>query len=123
VVDDQEEMRTIIAGKLGECGAAVTVAASGSEALALLEESAFDALLCDMSMPEMDGYELIRRLRAMETDSEQRQPAIALTVLSRPEDRLRVLQAGFQMSVAKPVEPDELVVAIARIVRFGQEQS
>jgi PAS domain S-box-containing protein len=123
VVDDQEEMRTIIAGKLGERGAAVTVEASGREALALLEESAFDALVCDMSMPEMDGYEMIRRLRAMETDSEQRLPAIALTALSRPEDRLRVIQADFQMYVAKPVEPDELVVAIARIVRFGQEQS
>jgi PAS domain S-box-containing protein len=122
VVDDQEDMRAVIAGTLGEYGAAVTVAASGREALELLERSAFDALVCDIAMPEMDGYELIRHLRATETAHGQRLPAIALTALARPEDRLQALKDGFQMYVAKPVELDELVVAIASIVRFQKEQ-
>jgi len=74
-------------------------------------------------MPEMDGYELIRRLRAMETARGQRLPAIALLSLARREDRLQALKAGFQMYIAKPVELDELVVAITCIVRFQQERT
>jgi PAS domain S-box-containing protein len=123
VVDDQEEMRAIIAGKLGKRGAAVTVAASGREALELLEGSAFDALVCDIAMPEMDGYELIRRLRAMEKTREQRLPAIALTALARSEDRIEALKAGFQVHIAKPVELNELVIILASIVQFQQRQS
>jgi CheY-like chemotaxis protein len=106
---------------LGEYGAAVTVAASGREALELLEGLAFDAMVCDICMPEMDGYELIRHLRAMETAREQRLPAIALTALARRQDRLQALKAGFQMYVAKPVELYELVVTLASITQFQQE--
>jgi signal transduction histidine kinase len=124
VVDDQEEAREMIAVTLDEWGAAVTVAASGREALELLERSAFDAMVCDIAMPEMDGYEVINRLRAMEKASGQRMPAIALTALARPEDRLQAMKAGFQMHVAKPVELAELVMALASIVRSpDQEQS
>ena len=88
VVDDQEEARLMIAQSLGEWGAAVTAAASGREALALIEGAAFDALVCDIAMPEMDGYEVIGRLRAMEGDTElshlSRLPAVALTALGAP---------------------------------------
>jgi PAS domain S-box-containing protein len=124
VVDDQEEAREIIAETLGEYGAAVTVAASGREALEQLERSAFDALICDISMPEMDGYEMVGRLREMETARGQRLPAIALTALTRREDRLQALRAGFQAHVAKPVKLAELVVIIDSIVRmYSQERS
>ena len=64
-------------------------------------------------MPEMDGYELLRRLR--EQKLSQRLPAIALTAHTRPQDRLRALAAGFQMHVAKPVEPEELITVIASL--------
>jgi CheY-like chemotaxis protein len=120
VVDDQEEARVMIAETLGDCGAAVTVAASGREALDLLERSAFDALVCDIAMPEMDGYELIRRLRTMEKarGPRQRLPAVALTALARSEDRVQAVRAGFQAHVAKPVTLAELVVVLAGLVRF-----
>jgi PAS domain S-box-containing protein len=121
VVDDQEEARLMIAQSLGEWGATVTAAASGREALALIEGAAFDALVCDIAMPEMDGYEVIGRLRAMggapELSYLSRLPAIALTALARPEDRMQSLAAGFQMHVAKPVELAELIVVIATLTR------
>jgi PAS domain S-box-containing protein len=122
VVDDQEEARTMIAEMLDECGAAVTVAASGHEALELLEGSAFDALVCDIAMPEMDGYDLIRRLRTMETGRGQRTPAIALTALARSEDRLEALRAGFQTHVAKPIKLSELVIVLAGLVRLHKQE-
>jgi PAS domain S-box-containing protein len=125
VVDDQEEARLMIAQSLGEWGAAVTAAASGGEALALIEGAAFDALVCDIAMPEMDGYEVIGRLRAMggapELSRLSRLPAVALTALARPEDRLQSLAAGFQMHVAKPVELAELIMVIATLIRNQQQ--
>jgi CheY-like chemotaxis protein len=125
VVDDQEEARMMIAQSLGEWGAAVTAAASGREALALIEGAAFDALVCDIAMPEMDGYEVIGRLRAMGESPElyhvSRLPAVALTALARPEDRMQSLAAGFQMHVAKPVELAELIMVIATLTRNRQQ--
>jgi PAS domain S-box-containing protein len=121
VVDDHEETRLMIAQSLGDWGAAVTAVASGREALALIEGAAFDALVCDIAMPEMDGYEVLGRLRAMggapELSHLSRLPAIALTALARPEDRMQTLAAGFQMHVAKPVELAELIVVIATLTR------
>jgi signal transduction histidine kinase/ActR/RegA family two-component response regulator len=121
VVDDQEEARLMIAQSLGEWGATVTAAASGREALALIEREAFDALVCDIAMPEMDGYEVIGRLRAMggphEPSRVSRMPAVALTALARPEDRMQSLAAGFQMHIAKPVELAELIMVIASLTR------
>jgi CheY-like chemotaxis protein len=121
VVDDQEEARLMIAQSLGERGAVVTAAASGREALALIEGAAFDALVCDVAMPDMDGYEVIGRLRALGASPEMsylsRLPAIALTALARPEDRVQSLTAGFQMHVAKPVELAELIMVIAALIR------
>jgi PAS domain S-box-containing protein len=124
VVDDQDEARLMIAQSLGERGAVVTAAASGREALALIEGAAFDALVCDIAMPEMDGYEVIGRLRALGASPElsylSRLPAIAMTALARPEDRMQSLTAGFQMHVAKPVELAELIMVVAALIRDRQ---
>jgi len=110
---------------LVEWGAAVTAVASGREALALIEGAVFDALVCDIAMPEMDGYEVIGRLRAMggapERSHLSRLPAVALTALARPEDRMQSLAAGFQMHVAKPVEPAELIMVIATLTRSHRQ--
>jgi PAS domain S-box-containing protein len=122
VVDDHEDAREMVAEALGERGAAVTVATSGREALELLERSEFDALVCDIAMPEMDGYELIRRLRAMEKANGRRMPAIALTALAHREDRLQALRAGFHAHVSKPVQLAELVITLAGVVRWGQQE-
>jgi CheY-like chemotaxis protein len=75
-------------------------------------------------MPEMDGYELMRRLRAMEKAHGKRMSAIALTAMARPEDRLRALRAGFQAHIAKPIKLGELVIVLAGVVQWrSQTQS
>ena len=72
-------------------------------------------LISDIEMPEADGYQLIRKLREMESRRGRRAPAIALTAYARTEDRLRSLSAGFDMHVTKPVEPIELLTIVANL--------
>jgi PAS domain S-box-containing protein len=122
VVDDQEEARVILTQTLGEYGAQVTAVSSGAEALALLSDPrggrSPDALILDIAMPDEDGYTVLNKVRALEARrgaAPNRIPAIALTAHARAEDRLRALQAGFDMHVAKPVEPAELAVVIASL--------
>jgi PAS domain S-box-containing protein len=122
VVDDQEEARVLLTQALNEYGAQVTAVPSGSEALALLEAPPGgrrpDVLILDIAMPDEDGYEVLKKVRALEArrgDAAGPIPAVALTAYGRSEDRLRALQEGFQMHVAKPVEPAELAVVIASL--------
>jgi len=77
-----------------------------------------DALILDIAMPDEDGYTVLKKVRALEAEGRaaaDRIPAIALTAYGRGEDRLRALQAGFHMHVAKPVEPAELAVVVASL--------
>jgi PAS domain S-box-containing protein len=120
VVDDQEEARELLSQTLSEYGAQVTAVSSGAEALAFLSDPPGgkrpDALIMDIAMPDEDGYTALKKVRALEAEqgvAADRIPAIALTAHGRSEDRLRALQAGFQMHVAKPVEPAELALVIA----------
>src|SRR5262249_9482109 len=122
VVDDQEEARVVLTQALSEYGARVTAVSSGAEALALLSDPLSgkrpDALILDIAMPDEDGYTVLKKVRALEAErgaATDRIPAIALTAYGRSEDRLRALQAGLQMHVAKPVEPAELAVVIASL--------
>jgi CheY-like chemotaxis protein len=122
VVDDQEEARELLIQALSNYGAQVTAASSGVEALAFLSNPPGgrrpDVLILDIAMPDEDGYTALKKVRAMEAEqgaAADRIPAIALTAYGRGEDRLRALQAGFQMHVAKPVEPAELAVVIASL--------
>jgi CheY-like chemotaxis protein len=110
VVDDEVDGREILAVTLEGCGAIVASAQSGAEALGLVETFAPDVLISDIGMPQMDGYEFLRRVRAQ---SQRMIPAIALTAFARPGDRTRALRAGFLVHVSKPVEPGELVATIA----------
>ncbi|MFN7929230.1 MAG: PAS domain S-box protein [Blastocatellia bacterium] len=127
VVDDQEEVRLLMTQTLSEWGATVTAAASGSAALAILAQTKFDVLACDIAMPDMDGYEVVKRLRMRERAQgltpDARLPAIALTSLARTEDRLQVLAAGFQLHVAKPVELAELIMVIASLTQNQQQHA
>ena len=124
VVDDQEDAREALATMLARHGAEVSAAGSGSEALALLAESLESApphvLVCDIAMPELDGYAVIGKLRALEKEHRiplsAQIPAIALTAYAQPKDRVRALRAGFQTHLAKPVEPAELIRVIASLV-------
>ena len=90
-------------------------AASAEEAEALLNEQLPDVIVSDIEMPEVSGYDLIRRLRRSDRAEIRRLPAVALTAYARTEDRMKALLAGFQTHVAKPVEPAELVTVIASL--------
>jgi signal transduction histidine kinase/CheY-like chemotaxis protein len=112
VVDDDADSCELLRRVLVECEAEVRTAGSASEALALLAEP-FDILVSDIGMPDLDGYEFLRRLRAQG----DRTPAVAVTAFARAEDRIRALQAGYNMHVSKPLEPLELLAVIASLVR------
>jgi PAS domain S-box-containing protein len=112
VVDDEADARGLLHTVLSQCGAQVTAVGSAAEALRALGVGEHDVLVSDVSMPEEDGYSLIRKVRTL-PDERARIPAAALTAYARAEDRETALAAGFHVHVAKPVEPVEL----ARIVR------
>jgi PAS domain S-box-containing protein len=115
VVDDEPSTCEMVSISFEQCGSKVRTTASAAGALATIEEWKPDVLVADISMPEMDGYELIRRVRAR-GDEHGRIPAVALTAMARVEDRLKALSAGYQMHVAKPVELEELRAVVASLV-------
>jgi CheY-like chemotaxis protein len=115
VVDDEAEAREVLRDALSLFGAQVRAVDSIEPALEALRAWQPDVLVSDLGLAGEDGYALIRRVRAMDP-AVGRTPAIALTALARPDDRLRALAAGFQMHVAKPVEPQELALVIASLV-------
>lgn len=111
VVDDEPDSLTLIKRILTGRGAHVQTAGSVKEALGLLESYTPDLLLSDISMPEQDGFDLIRRVRELPVG--RLLPAVAVTAMARSEDRTRALKAGFQTHIAKPVEPTELIAVVA----------
>jgi CheY-like chemotaxis protein len=113
VVDDEADARDLLGVILRRRGAAIATAASMAEALEAMDQARPDVVVSDISMPEADGYELIRHIRGRATEKGGAVPAIALTAYARDRDRERALAAGFQLHMAKPVEPDDLVVAVA----------
>jgi signal transduction histidine kinase/ActR/RegA family two-component response regulator len=121
IVDDEPDARLLLERVLSDCNADVLVAATGETALPVIEQRRPHVLVSDIGMPGMDGYELLRRVRALGEARGGRLPAIALTAFARSEDRTRALRAGFQVHVSKPVEPSELVATVASIVgRTGE---
>jgi PAS domain S-box-containing protein len=121
VVDDEADARELFKAGIGQCGADVVTASSAREALATLQEMRPDLLISDIGMPGEDGYELIRRVRALPAARGGKIPAIALTAYARTEDRLRALRAGYQMHIAKPVELAELVTVMASLIGRGDK--
>ncbi|MBB3118197.1 hybrid sensor histidine kinase/response regulator [Pseudoduganella violacea] len=117
VVDDETDARELIQRILGDNQASVTLAASAAEALKLARRQRFDLLLTDIGMPGTDGFELLARIRALGAARGGNLPAIALTAFARSEDRLRVLESGFLDHLAKPVEPAQLLAAVALAAR------
>jgi CheY-like chemotaxis protein len=97
-------------------GADVVAAGSAAEALGKLRQQRTEVLVSDISMPDEDGYALIHRVRKLDPESGGAVAAIALTASARAEDRSQALAAGFQMHMAKPVDPGELTRRIAEIV-------
>ncbi len=116
-VDDEPDTRELLKAGLENCGAMVTVAGSVEEAFTALEQQVPDVLISDIGMPGADGYDLIRKLRALRPESGGKVPAIALTAYARVEDRLQALRSGYQMHVPKPVELAELVAVTDSLVK------
>jgi PAS domain S-box-containing protein len=115
IVDDEQDARELISLVLQKYGAETDLAKSAGEALAKIQSWRPDVLLADVGMPGEDGYSLIRRVRALGYDRGGATPAVALTAYARAEDRTRALSAGFDMHLAKPVEPVELASIIAKL--------
>ncbi len=117
VVDDEADARDLLKVGIGQCGAEVRTAGSTQAVLEAIENDLPDLLISDIGMPGEDGYELIKKIRALPVDKGGNIPAIALTAYARTEDRLHALRAGYQMHVPKPVELAELVAVAASLVR------
>lgn len=115
VVDDEDDARMLVGAVLGEQGAEVHLVASASEALAQLSVIRPDVVVSDIAMPTMDGYALIRKIRALPPSMGGRTPAVALTAYARSEDAKLAFAAGFQMHVAKPIEPAQLAIVVANL--------
>ena len=116
IVDDDVDARELLAELFSRCGASVSSAESAAEGLARLKADRPDVLISDIGMPGEDGYELISSIRALPRDEGGRTPAVALTAYARHEDRARVILAGFQNHLAKPVEPLEILAIVASLV-------
>jgi PAS domain S-box-containing protein len=116
VVDDESDARNLIERLLTDRNAHVIKADSADAALKLIASERPDVLLSDIGMPNKDGYDLIRALRALSADEGGRTPAIALTAFARSEDRTRAMMAGYQVHLSKPVEPSELIATVASLV-------
>jgi CheY-like chemotaxis protein len=115
IVDDDPDAREVVAAILRHYGASVIVATSVSTALVALKREQVDVMVADLGMPIEDGYDLIRHVRSSENDKIARLPAAALTAYTTEEDRDRVLAAGFQFHLAKPVDPAVLVATVERL--------
>jgi CheY-like chemotaxis protein len=113
VVDDDPSSCEVVRRILVSCEAEVSCAASVEEALPLLEKFLPDVLISDIGMPGKDGIAFIREIRETEFKNRTRRlPAVALTAFARAEDRIRVLQAGYNSHVSKPIDPRELIAVV-----------
>jgi CheY-like chemotaxis protein len=115
VVEDEADTRQLLKVLLTRAGATVDVVISADAALVEVEQQPPHVLVSDLGLPGTDGYELLRRVKAFERRARVRVPAIALTAYALDEDRQRALGVGFEAHVTKPVEPAELVRAIASV--------
>ena len=120
VVDDEPDTRELLRTGLSQCGAEVTVTSSAAEAFQAVVANPPAVIISDIGMPTEDGYDLIRRLRALPAERGGKVPAIALTAYARVEDRLKALKAGYQMHVPKPVELTELIAVVGSLVERGR---
>ncbi|MEH1814800.1 MAG: ATP-binding protein [Nostoc sp.] len=121
VVDDNADTRELIAFILEQSGGRVRAVSSVGEALEALERLKPDVLVSDIGMPDEDGYSLIRKVRAQESEQGEKILAVALTAFARDEEHRLALQAGFQVHVSKPIEPEELVKVVANLAKGSKQ--
>ena len=116
VVDDEADGREMLTRMLQSWGAEVRAAGSAEEAIEALSGETPDLLISDIGMPRVDGYELMRRIRAMQAPERRDVPAIALTAFARGEDAAKARQAGYGVHLPKPVDPSRLFSTIASVL-------
>ena len=116
VVDDEADARDLIKRILSDCHASVRTVGSAADALLAFKNDPPDVLVSDLGMPDVDGFELLARIRALGQEGGGNVPAVALTAFARSEDRLKALEAGFGAHISKPVEPSELIATVATLV-------
>jgi len=121
IVDDEADARELMRMVLRSSGADVRAATDAEEAFEQVEQWQPDILVSDIGLPGDDGYALIQKIRAREAQRGRSIPALAVSAHARTEDRTRALAAGFQMHVAKPLEPADFVAAIAHLL--GQQET
>jgi PAS domain S-box-containing protein len=121
-IDDEDDAIKLLRVVLDAAGAQVTTFSSPLAALNEIEQLKPDVLLVDLGMPGMDGCEFISRVRSSPNRDVRHLPAAALTAFARAEDRTKALRSGFEMHLAKPVDPGELVAAITTLVRRAQSR-
>lgn len=117
IVDDEADLRQVMALQLRQCGAEVREAGSAAEAFAVVRDWRPHVLISDIAMPDEDGFSLIEKVRALDPGQGGETPAVALTVFARPEDETRILEAGFDGYLAKPVESDAFCAMVARLAK------
>jgi len=123
VVDDEADSLLFFGRLLEECGARVLLAVDAEQAMDMLRSEPVDILISDIGMAGADGYQLIQQVRSMQDDRIATIPAVAVTAYARADDRRRLLLAGYQMHISKPVEPQELVAGIASLVGLTSRNS
>jgi PAS domain S-box-containing protein len=116
IVEDDNDARDLLTTILHRCNAQVTAVSSAADGMAAFTARRPDVVVSDIEMPEEDGYSLIRRIRSLDAEQGGNVPAAALTAYASPSDRMRVLGAGFNIHVAKPVQPAELAMVVASLV-------
>jgi NO-binding membrane sensor protein with MHYT domain/CheY-like chemotaxis protein/two-component sensor histidine kinase len=116
-VDDEADARHLLEQMLQACGATVLLAPDAASALEVLRREPVDLLVSDIGMPQVDGFELMRRIRALPDADLARLPALALTAFTRGEDRQKALQAGFDDYLPKPVDASALAARLADMAR------
>lgn len=120
LIEDDRDSLEFVAFLLEQSGARVRTATSVSEALEILKTERFDVLISDIGMPDENGYDFIRKVRALGAENGGLTPAIALTAYASNKDRLEALEAGFQTHLAKPVDKETLIVAVSSLIE-GQK--
>ena len=124
VIEDQQQTREVLAMILGWVGASVTVAESAASGRTALARAPVDVVICDVAMPEEDGYTFVGKRRRQEREQSMAAiPVLALTAHASADDRRRALDAGFDLHLAKPIDPEKLIAAIARFTRGNRREA
>jgi PAS domain S-box-containing protein len=123
VVDDEADSLLFFGRLLEECGAHVLLAVDADQAMDMLRSESVDIMISDIGMAGADGYQLIQQVRSLQDERIATIPAVAVTAYARADDRRRLLLAGYQMHISKPVEPQELVAGIASLVGLTSRNS